>query len=141
MLPTEDSMTKKGQPLVQTPTRNYTASPGDMTSLLTTLGIDTSLYRYVVDQNSQIAPPGVKSVCMFGTKVDTDETLVFESGTFPDRQPKGVKVDGDGTVTKKSASLCRGWATKVVELPSVTHSGILSSEEGISAVLKEVFED
>jgi len=141
MLPTEDSLSKTGQPTVQTPTRNYTASPNDTVALLTTLGIDTSLYHYVIDQNNQSASPGVKSVCMFGTNVDTDETLVFKKGQFPDEQPEGVKVNGDGTVSRKSASLCRAWATKVVELPGVTHSGILSSNEGIDAVLKEVFED
>ena len=141
MLPTEDSLSKTGQPTVQTPTRNYTASPNDTVALLTTLGIDTSLYHYVIDQNNQSASPGVKSVCMFGTNVDTDETLVFKKGQFPDEQPEGVKVNGDGTVSRKSASLCRAWATKVVELPGVTHSGILSSNEGIDAVLKEVFEE
>ena len=135
---------------MQTPSRNYTNTRQQFVELLRDSGIDPSLYHHVIEANAQATgrdsfpagTPGVDTFCIYGTNVDTAQTLVYSSpGDFPDKQPKVLSTAGDGTVASASLSVCSQWpdTTHVKELPGVDHSGVLTSKSGISAVVAAVF--
>ncbi|MBN3306800.1 PAG15 phospholipase, partial [Amia calva] len=64
-----------------------------------------------------LTPPGVAVHCLYGSGVDTPETLVYTD--FPDKEPKVLNGDGDGTVNLISATQCKrwiGWQKQPVQL-------------------------
>jgi len=138
-----------GKIFVHTDRRNYTASPQDIEALFRDMnfaqGVD--IYRYVRGANlpAKILPPhpGVKTYCVYGTEIDTEEQLHFEGKNFPDEKPKLNKVNGDGTAAYESLSACNGWlgSVQVIELPGINHQGALKSKKGIQTVVDILFRE
>nr|GME19001.1 lecithin-cholesterol acyltransferase-like 1 [Ipomoea batatas] len=91
------------KPLVVTPRAEYTA--GDISRFLVDIGFSDGVSRYesrVLPLVERVAaPPGVPVTCIFGSGVETAETLVYGEGGF-DKQPEIVYGDGDGTVNMPS---------------------------------------
>ena len=108
-------------------------------------GVD--IYRYVRGANlpAKILPPHprVKTYCVYGTEIDTEEQLHFEGKNFPDEKPKLNKVNGDGTAAYESLSACKGWlgSVQVIELPGINHQGAIKSKKGIQTVVDILFRE
>lgn len=92
----------------------------------------------------QMTPPGVRIHCLYGTGVETPDSFHYES--FPDKEPKILYSDGDGTVNLQSALQCRKWVDRqkqevvVFELPGNEHIQMLSNDTTISYVKKLLFD-
>lgn len=62
------------------------------------------------DLISRMDHPGVDTTCIYGTKIDTTEKLIFKSSNdWPD-SPRVIKGDGDGNVNRASLEACKKWA-------------------------------
>lgn len=92
----------------------------------------------------EMAPPGVRLHCLYGTGVDTPDSFFYE--TFPDKEPKIVYGDGDGTVNLQSALQCQRWVgqqkqeVRLYELPRSEHIDMLYNPLTISYVKKVLFD-
>ena len=112
--------------------------------MLKRIGVSTDLYDYVWDSNnhrSKVLPsfPGVKTYCIYGTKVATNHILDYRRTKFPNEQPKMMTIDGDGTVAHQSLTLCHKWnlgPDGIIEVPSASHNEVLQGTKGINAVLQ-----
>lgn len=91
----------------------------------------------------QMIPPGVRIHCLYGTGVETPDSFHYES--FPDKEPKIIYSDGDGTVNLQSALQCQKWVDMqkqevvVFELSGNEHIQMLSNDTTISYVKKLLF--
>ncbi|KGL86635.1 Group XV phospholipase A2, partial [Charadrius vociferus] len=92
----------------------------------------------------QMTPPGVRIHCLYGTGVETPDSFYYES--FPDKEPKIIYSDGDGTVNLQSALQCQKWVDMqkqevvVFELSGNEHIQMLSNDTTISYVKKLLFD-
>uniref|UniRef100_A0A8C4KH96 Phospholipase A2 group XV n=1 Tax=Dromaius novaehollandiae TaxID=8790 RepID=A0A8C4KH96_DRONO len=92
----------------------------------------------------QMTPPGVRIHCLFGTGVETPDSFHYES--FPDKEPKILYSDGDGTVNLQSALQCQKWVDMqkqevvIFELSGNEHIQMLSNDTTISYVKKLLFD-
>ncbi|XP_008934559.1 PREDICTED: group XV phospholipase A2, partial [Merops nubicus] len=92
----------------------------------------------------QMTPPGVRIHCLYGTGVETPDSFHYES--FPDKEPKILYSDGDGTVNLQSALQCQKWVDKqkqevvLFELSGNEHIQMLSNDTTISYVKKLLFD-
>jgi len=91
----------------------------------------------------QMVPPGVRIHCLYGTGVETPDSFHYES--FPDKEPKIIYSDGDGTVNLQSALQCQKWVdmqkqeVMIFELSGNEHIQMLSNDTTISYVKKLLF--
>lgn len=89
--------------------------------------------------------PGVDVVCMYSLGVDTPASFSYGQTGF-DKQPVTKNGDGDGTVNALSLRLCDRWekaqasarSAKVVRFSKVTHSGMLTDDNVLKAVMSEL---
>ncbi|XP_015195306.1 lysosomal phospholipase A and acyltransferase [Lepisosteus oculatus] len=92
---------------------------------------------------SGLDPPGVALHCLYGSGVDTPESFVYAD--FPDREPKVLFGDGDGTVNLLSATQCRRWVgrqkqpVELQELRGNEHIAMLQNETTVSYIKKVLF--
>ncbi|KAM6123485.1 lysosomal phospholipase A and acyltransferase isoform 2-T2 [Phoenicopterus ruber ruber] len=92
----------------------------------------------------QMTPPGVRIHCLYGTGVETPDSFHYDS--FPDKEPKILYSDGDGTVNLQSALQCQKWVDMqkqevvVFELSGNEHIQMLSNDTTISYVKKLLFD-
>lgn len=92
----------------------------------------------------QMTPPGVRIHCLYGTGVETPDSFHYES--FPDKEPKILYSDGDGTVNLQSALQCQKWVDMqkqevvIFELSGNEHIQMLSNDTTISYVKKLLFD-
>lgn len=133
------------QVLVSTPSRNYTAQ--DYDAFFDDIGYKAGkkLLKRVLPLTSQVEAPGVDVVCMYSLGVDTPLSFTYKEGNF-DNTPVAVNGDGDGTVNDLSLRLCEQWtaagaqerSAKVMRFSKITHSGMLSDDAVLKAVMNEL---
>lgn len=133
------------QVLVTTPSRNYTAQ--DYDAFFEALGNPqgSRMVQRVAPFRGvqQLRPPGVSVVCMYSTGVKTAERLVFKTDSF-DETPELIYGDGDGMVNAKSLRICEQWqsqqtqASKVVSYSGLEHKDMISNEQVLEAMLREI---
>ncbi|GAU96520.1 hypothetical protein RvY_07951 [Ramazzottius varieornatus] len=135
----ESELWGDNETLVSTPERNYTIH--DMQAMFHDMNYDDGWEMWKRTANLvDLSPPGVKMYCMYGVGIDTPESMVFGRGQFPDKPPKVIYGDGDGTVNRKSLEYPKQWNFEQEEdvafLPfgGVTHMTILSDK----AVLDQI---
>ncbi|XP_071092371.1 lysosomal phospholipase A and acyltransferase-like isoform X1 [Haliotis cracherodii] len=129
--------------LVSQPKRNYTVK--DYKAFFTDLGIPNA---YLMRQDTEnlvkdLIPPGVEIHCLHGVKMPTPLQFIFGEGMWPDKQPKVVTGNGDGTVNIRSLHGCLSWQGKQKqkiyhkEFPKAEHTEILSNKD-VLAYIKTV---
>ncbi|KAE9411736.1 hypothetical protein Angca_007960, partial [Angiostrongylus cantonensis] len=47
--------------------------------------------------------------CLYGIGIETPKQFSWTKGYFPDYPPNVSNEDGDGTVNRRSAEVCRRW--------------------------------
>lgn len=69
------------------------------------------MYQDVMYLTSDFLPPNVTTYCYYGIDVNTPRQFLYSDG-FPDKAPKVVYSNGDGTVNERSLKVCERWKTK-----------------------------
>ncbi|XP_075366687.1 lysosomal phospholipase A and acyltransferase isoform X2 [Mycteria americana] len=129
---------------VSTPTANYTVC--DYQKFYRDINFEDG---WLMRQDTeplvyQMTPPGVRLHCLYGTGVETPDSFHYES--FPDKEPKILYSDGDGTVNLQSALQCQKWVDMqkqevvIFELSGNEHIQMLSNDTTISYVKKLLFD-
>jgi len=133
--------------IVSTPSRNFTVD--DYEDFFDAIGHNegplvlkamrnTPQYaRFLVDH------PGVPIHCLHGAGVDTPEMLVYDTDDdFPDKRPREVMGDGDGTVNLRSLKACSSWIGMdenhpviVRQFDGINHIDLLSDADLFDYVL------
>jgi lysophospholipase-3 len=131
--------------LISTLDRNYTIL--DVDAFFDDIGFPAgkSLYRRTENLTSAVQAPGVDVVCMYSLGVPTPTHFQYGAGGF-DEAPAVTNGDGDGTVNDLSLRLCDRWAeasaqgrtARVQRFSGVTHSGMLTDDGVIKAILAEL---
>ncbi|TKV91560.1 hypothetical protein SEVIR_9G104800v4 [Setaria viridis] len=126
--------------------RSYSAK--NMTQFLRDIGFEQGVepYRARIRPLVEALPePGVPVTCLVGTGVDTVESLVYGDGGFDEPPEEVVYGDGDGTVNLASlVGPIKAWSdspaqvVEVVELPKVSHSGILNDRSALEQIIRIV---
>lgn len=126
--------------------RSYSAK--NVTQFLQDIGFTEGVepYRARIRPLGEVLPePGVPVTCLVGTGVDTVESLVFGEEGFDAGPVRVVYGDGDGTVNLASlVGPIKAWshapaqAVEVVELPKVSHSGILTDKSALEQIVRIV---
>lgn len=129
--------------LVTTLTQNYTAKDYDVFFSDIGYSAGQKLIKRVMPLTSEALAPGVDVVCMHSYGVPTPLHFTYDKNGF-DQTPEIVNGDGDGTVNRVSLRLCDQWSSKqtqsvkVVTFENVTHSGMLTDESVLKALLNEL---
>jgi len=101
------------------------------------------MLKRVAHLTSEVKAPGVDVVCMYSLGVDTASRFIYDKDGF-DKTPVVVNGNGDGTVNELSLRLCDDWAgqqtrsAKVMRFSNITHSGMLSDEGVLKALMSEL---
>ena len=139
-----DTIWKKTQTLVTTPTKQYTAF--DLSELVKDLNFEYGLDRYngVMKSSVQgLPPPNVTTYCLYGSDIDTEESYVYGGG-YPDENPVINYGKGDGTVSLQSLEACRLWAGEQLynvqwhPLNKTDHVGIVRTDRVLEFIKKLV---
>ncbi|CAL4944175.1 unnamed protein product [Urochloa decumbens] len=128
--------------------QNRTYSAKNVTQFLRDIGFEEGVepYRARIRSLVEALPePGVPVTCLVGTGVDTVESLVYGEGGFEEPPEEVVYGDGDGTVNLASlVGPIKAWSdspaqvVEVVELPGVSHSGILNDRSALQQIIRVV---
>uniref|UniRef100_J3LSH3 Uncharacterized protein n=2 Tax=Oryza brachyantha TaxID=4533 RepID=J3LSH3_ORYBR len=134
--------------LVESRYHNRSYSAKNMTQFLRDIGFAEGVepYRERIRPLVEALPePGVPVTCLVGTGVDTVESLVYGEEGFEAGPEKVVYGDGDGTVNLASlVGPIKAWSgspeqvVEVVELPKVSHSGILNDKNALDQILRVI---
>ena len=140
LLPREDLWEED---VLQTPSRNYSAS--DVNEILTSAGLTTqaSLQRNIKDERLFSMPAlGVPTQCLYSTNVKTISKIVLNaelnSANTTGKMPSHTLIydkDGDGLVNLRSLRKCDQMADEVKEFDGVDHRGMLAKREVIDIIL------
>ncbi|XP_048569479.1 lecithin-cholesterol acyltransferase-like 1 [Triticum urartu] len=132
--------------LVVSQRHNRTYSAKNVTQFLQDIGFADGVepYRARIRPLGEVLPePGVPVTCLVGTYVDTVESLVFGDEGFDAGPINVVYGDGDGTVNLASLmGPIKAWSDspaqvlEVVELPKVSHMGILKDKSALDQILR-----
>ncbi|CAD6341482.1 unnamed protein product [Miscanthus lutarioriparius] len=134
--------------LVVSRSHNRSYSAKNMTQFLRDIGFEEGVepYRARIRPLVEALPePGVPVTCLVGTGVDTVESLVYGDGGFDEDPDEVVYGDGDGTVNLASlVGPIKAWSdsptqvVEVVELPRVSHSGMLNDKSALEQIIRIV---
>jgi hypothetical protein len=133
------------KPLAITPSRNYTLH--DIDALLVDSGaVDTRLQRANIPQSAApVRHPGVWVSCHIGTGTSTSQSLLYADGNLDSPAAHPDTVDGDGTVSTKSAIDCRRWGLERPDLrldfyahPGVGHLPLVKDPTLLNNMLNSV---
>uniref|UniRef100_A0ACD6A4M8 Uncharacterized protein n=1 Tax=Avena sativa TaxID=4498 RepID=A0ACD6A4M8_AVESA len=134
--------------LVVSERHNRTYSAKNVTQFLQDIGFADGVepYRARTRPLGEVLPePGVPVTCLVGTGVDTVESLVYGEDGFDAGPVKVVYGDGDGTVNLASlVGPIKAWSDspaqvlEVVELPKVSHMGILKDKSALQQIVRIV---
>lgn len=116
--------------LVKSPTRTIKANLTEITNMWLEMKQPklAEWHQKVEEFSDQVAPEGVRHICVYSTNLTTIYSLEFQTDDFTNDEfnmkhpPKRTMVDGDTTVPYNSLSLCKKWpGTEVHVTPDVSH--------------------
>ncbi|XP_044367413.1 lecithin-cholesterol acyltransferase-like 1 [Triticum aestivum] len=132
--------------LVVSQRHNRTYSAKNVTQFLNDIGFADGVepYRARIRPLGEVLPEsGVPVTCLVGTGVDTVESLMFGDEGFDAGPVNVVYGDDDGTVNLTSLmGPIKAWSDspaqvlEVVELPKVSHMGILKDKSAVDQILR-----
>ncbi|XP_055546435.1 phospholipase A2 group XV-like [Wyeomyia smithii] len=91
--------------------------------------------------------PGVEIHCLYGTKIDTVESLNYQKTYDLSGKPTLVYGDGDGTVNRRSLEACKHWNGQqkqqiyMREFPGSDHMAILADLRVLDSIVKVLMYD
>lgn len=91
--------------------------------------------------------PGVELHCLYGSGIDTVESLNYEKSFDLTGKPTLLYGDGDGTVNKRSLEACRHWSSQqkqpiyLREFPRADHMAILADLSVLDSIVKVLLYD
>ncbi|XP_039049943.1 lecithin-cholesterol acyltransferase-like 1 isoform X2 [Hibiscus syriacus] len=131
--------------LVITPDEAYSAL--DIPQFFNDIGFPEGVIPYksrILPLTVALPAPNVSITCIFGTGVNTPETLVYGEAGF-DEQPEVVYGDGDGTVNLVSLLALESlWndnksqPLKVIGISGISHTSILEDNAALEQILAEI---
>ncbi|KAL6857024.1 hypothetical protein ACP4OV_018406 [Aristida adscensionis] len=144
----------RGEPLVVTARRNYSAREGDMEELLAAVGfaggVEPFRARAVPRMRRCFEAPMVPMTCVNGVGVRTPRQLVYrEGGVYDGASPEVVYGDGDGFVNSIAMQAFdeamqqqpgQIWRFKSVKVPNAQHSSLIMDEWSLKQVIHEIIE-
>ena len=140
LLPNPSDTWTRDEVLVSTPAANYSA--WDYKALFQAMNYTRGYEMYGEFNNltSELLPPNITTYCYYGDKVDTPLTFVYGPGDFPDKDPKTVNGNGDGTVNINSLMSCERWKNQqpysvtLKSFDNVEHVDMVKNKDVINAV-------
>ena len=95
--------------VVTTSTKRYTAN--DYEELFEDMGYPEGYKRFqeIEQYNVDWPAPNVPMYCFYGLGLETAKSIVYGEGDFPDKGPRSIYGDGDGTVSRSSLEVCKRW--------------------------------
>lgn len=126
--------------IVKTTQRNYTVN--DYEDIFKDLGYRNGweMYQDMIPYQS-FAPPGVRTFCLYGTHVQTVESISYNAKDITSSAPIWHYGEGDGTVNAKSLKGCSRWVDQqqqkvdVFEFPHADHFTVLRDAEIIEKII------
>lgn len=91
--------------------------------------------------------PGVELHCLYGSGINTVDSLNYEKSYDLTGKPTLVMGDGDGTVNKRSLEACRYWSSQqkqpvyLREFPGADHMAILADLSVLDTIVKVLLYD
>ncbi|XP_065075237.1 phospholipase A2 group XV-like [Ochlerotatus camptorhynchus] len=91
--------------------------------------------------------PGVELHCLYGSSINTVDSLNYENSYDFTGKPTLVYGDGDGTVNKRSLEACRHWSGQqkqpiyLREFPGAEHMAILADLSVLDSIVKVLMYD
>jgi len=140
ILPLPTTWPDSKQVLVTTPARNYTVQ--DYALFFDNIGFPDGwdMMKNILNL-TPLKHPRVRTSCVYSVGVKTPARFVYKDG-FPDSQPERVLGDGDGTVTKESAEICKKFLTgpgdSVMVYQGPDHGGILRHKPLFSHIASQI---
>lgn len=137
---------EKDRLIAYTNNRNYTIN--DLRDFFYDLDCPTcwEMRKDMMPYVNNFSPPGVETVCIYGSGLPTIETLVYPSSDLS-KKPSLITGDGDGTVNSRSLQACNQWKgkqkknVKTIEIPGVDHFyQILSNTTVIDCVVELIIQ-
>ncbi|VDM61573.1 unnamed protein product [Angiostrongylus costaricensis] len=133
--------------LASTDDKNYTVANVKEFFYDIKYSIGWEQYKVAGRLNGNLSAPGVKLHCLYGIGIETPKQFTWTRGYFPDYPPNVSNEDGDGTVNRRSAEVCRRWnATNnqgkpvtVHEILGAEHMAILHNPVATEIVRKAIF--
>lgn len=112
LLPYPSDTWSKDDVIIVTPERNYTA--WDYKDLFNDMGYKRGydMFEEILGLTGDLPPPNVTLHCIYGSEVKTPLQYIYSKGEFPDKQPKTINGDGDGSVNIQSLMACERWKGK-----------------------------
>ncbi|KAK3247169.1 hypothetical protein CYMTET_43324 [Cymbomonas tetramitiformis] len=129
------------EPLVITPSKNYSAH--DYSVFFKDVGypLGDSIYKRVDNLTRAIEAPGVAVHALYGTDVDTPVAYIYKEDGKWDVTPTKLNGKGDGTVPLRSLEACLKWKHEQPQVVTsktfagVDHTDLVSNKGAIDALL------
>ena len=132
------------RPLIFTPNYNYSVNDYEVLFQRSNFEHGFERYQLVANQTANLNPPGVHTVHLYGTDMDTPTFFRYSSDSNFDEEPETINGNGDDTVpiaSLQSAGLLwkdnnNGMAFFEKSFSGQTHTGILKNSEYTQDVLQ-----
>lgn len=100
-----------------------------------------------IEYSLNFTAPGVEIHCLYGSGIQTVESLNYEKSYDLSGKPTLVFGDGDGTVNRRSLEACRHWSSQqkqpiyLREFPGADHMSILADLSVLDSIVKVLMYD
>ena len=82
--------------IIETPKKNYTSADYEILFEKSNFRYGYERYQLIKNLTEDLIPPGVNTIHMFGTDIDTALYYQYESDVDFDSEPKTINGNGDG---------------------------------------------
>ena len=145
LLPFPSDTWTKDDFIIVTPDRNFSA--WEYQDLFKAMKYERGyeMFKEIEGLTGSLPPPNVTLHCLYGTQKHTPLQFIYGKGDFPDKQPKTIYGNGDGTVNIKSLMACSRWKEQqnydvtLQGFPNVEHVHTIKTDSIIDYVDKVVY--